>query len=120
MLLKRAQLENKDFVDIPQNSDTLKLLDLFEKHGFILGFEVIITKPVIRVYFRGDYSMSGPFLDIKYFSQKTQKSVINKRRLLLLVKKYPSKFFIIHTRVGLLSHQECLNLNIFGFLFLKL
>ena len=74
------------------------LLSLLEKHGHIRGFN---DRDLYFIIFLKYHTSTSNFIsDFTTYNTSLKKNTLNRKKLLLLIKKYPSYLFIININRG--------------------
>lgn len=124
MLINRHSNQNKDSFVSQSFPPYVSVLNLLVSAGCVRGYNIFYKhtcrghiKPFVRVLLK----KPTPFgLVLKPYPFRFETRNLNRHKLVLLIKKYPSSTFILNTQHGLLTQNEALKKNIFGTLLFKL
>ena len=109
-LLKKAQIEKKEFFYCKNSSDVYSLVSLLEKYGYIRFF--IEKNKKIQIFLK--IKKMHFFIRNMVTKKSSNLSLYNKSSLINLKRKHPHCLFILKTRKGVLCDKKALNLNCFG------
>jgi len=109
--LKNGCRFGKTFVRLPFHKNSLKILKILYKEGFIQGFNVDINNLQIIVYLRF-FQNKNVLSNIKFFSVPSHQKFISFFDLSRISNK--KTFILLTTDNGLLSLIECKNQHLGG------
>lgn len=111
--IKIAQVSYKKFLIYKNIGICNDLLDLLWNNGYIVSYRIIIIYNIIRIDLK--YLLNKPIIRyVTSFTRYNAQQDYNRKQISMLSLKVDTLFFIIYTKLGIKTLEDCKKQNLSG------